>query len=251
MTATVNVRRTTQMLLVLSAMPFLFGFGTTPVAKGAAPAEPALMHDPVTQRTAEFQAATVKPVAPAPAPEPAPAAPKRLATAAGVELVTVSPEASVHGFHEGSTRSLEMTPVGVAGANERGITLPANDDAGVEYVIMASRGRATSPTSAVDIALAEGHDVTSPVTGTVVDVSRYALYGNTSDVMIRIQPDANPDVHVTVFHVVDPTVQAGDKLTAGETVLAAGPRALPFGSQIDRFVGAAGPHVHIQVDPAA
>ena len=205
----------------------------------------AKVHDPVTNRTGEFVAAAVEEPVPAPAPEPAPF---RLAPVANVELVTVSPEAEAHGFHEGSTNSLELTPLGEAVTDQRGIALPEAAADGVDYIVMASRGRATSPTSAVDIALAEGIEVASPVTGTVLDVSRYALYGKTSDVMVRIRPDSNPDVLVTVFHLVDPTVGPGDAVVAGETVIAGGPRALPFGSQIDKFVGHAGPHVHVQVD---
>lgn len=244
--------RQAAILLALSTiLPFVIAAGGAPSISGVDPVAVSPFHDPVAARTAEFEAATASTrPAPAPAPEPEPG-PKRLATVRGVDLYSPSPAALAHGFHEGSTQSVGLEPVGEPVDNPRGIDLPKKSKDGVRYVVMPSRGRAAGPTSAVDVAMDAGVEVASPVTGTVLDVSNYALYGRTNDVMVRIRPEQNPDVLVVVFHVVDPAVGPGDEVVAGETPIAASARPLPFSSQVDRWAGKAGPHVHIQVDPGA
>lgn len=189
--------------------------------------------------------AEVVPASPAPAPPPAPA-PRVLATVDGVELVEPSTSLSAIGFHEGATTATALTPVGRAVANDSWIDTPPTTD-GPDYRIMPSRGRDAGPTTAVDLALPEAEQVRSVVTGTVVNVQQYALYGETTDLLIEIVPEGHTDLKVQLFHMRDARVAIGDRVTAGETVVADHPRQLPFGSQIDRFVGHAGPHVHAQV----
>lgn len=218
--------------------------GVDPIGTNTSPYHDALV--PAAQPKPEAPATAGK-TEPVPAPDPGP---QRLAEVHGVELFSPSPKALAHGFHEGSTNSAELVPVGVADDNPRGISLPKKAKDGVRYVVMPSRGRSAGATSAVDVAMDEGVEVKSPVSGTVVDVSTYALYGRTNDVMMRIRPASNPDVLVVLFHLVDPAVGAGDEVEAGATTVAAGARPLPFSSQVDRWAGKAGPHVHIQVDPA-
>lgn len=214
------------------------GAASLPLAAQARP-EPPARPDPYVG-VGDVVAASLDNVRPATPPAPPEvqveatdeAAPAPLAVVGGVELVSPSPDALIHGFHEGSTKSHALEPV----------------EDGAEHVVMPSRGRSTPPTSAVDVAMEEGIEVLSPVSGTVVEVSDYSLYGNTPDVLISVRPDDNPDLVVRIFHVVDAAVAVGDPVVAGETVVAASSRQLPFGSQIDRFSGATTPHVHIQVD---
>lgn len=182
--------------------------------------------------------------APAAAPAPAPEL-RVFATVDGLELLEPSTEIEALGFHEGSTQGRSLHPVGRVVSNESRMTAPA-DVAGPDYRILASRGRGVGASTAVDIAMAEDVPVQSLVSGTVVSVSEYSLYGRTSDVLIEIVPAGEDDVKVQIFHVRAPQVAAGDQVVAGETVLAH-PRQLPFGSQIDRHVGKAGPHIHVQV----
>ncbi|MBW3619226.1 MAG: M23 family metallopeptidase [Actinobacteria bacterium] len=194
---------------------------------------------------AAASAATATPVAPpAPAPEPEPEH-RVFATVAGLELLEPSTEIAAIGFHEGSTQGLPLHPVGKVLSNEGRMTSP-EDVAGPDYRILASRGRGVGASTAVDIAMSEDLPVHAVVSGTVVNVSDYSLYGRTNDVLIEIVPEGYADVKVQVFHVRHAQVAVGDQVVAGETVLAR-PRQLPFGSQIDRHVGKAGPHVHIQV----
>lgn len=174
-----------------------------------------------------------------------PASPHRVfATVDGVELREPSTRVDELGFHEGSSQGLSLHPVGRVIGNESRMTAPADVD-GPDYRIMASRGRGVGASTAVDIAMAEDVPVHAMVAGTVVTVSDYSLYGRTNDVLIEIVPAGRTDLKVQIFHVRDPKVVAGDVVTP-DTVIAL-PRQLPFGSQIDRHVGHAGPHVHVQV----
>lgn len=205
--------------------------------------------DVLAESLHRMQAAAVTEVTPAPAPQPAPEpeTPAVFATVDDeVELIEPTLELSEIGFHEGSSASLEIDPVGTATVNESWIETPDVAD-GPEYAIMASRGRGVAPTTAVDLAMPEDTDVASIVTGTIVSVNRYSLYGEVPDVFIEIQPEGHPDLKVQMFHIRDITVAVGDEVVAGQTTVAGSPRTLPFPSQIDRLVGHPGPHVHVQV----
>lgn len=156
------------------------------------------------------------------APRPAPP----MATVDGVELAAPARDVAAVGFHEGGSRGLPMTPV---------------DD----HVVMPSRGRGTSPTSAVDIAVGADRTVTAPVSGTVTAANAYSLYGGIRDKLVYIAPD-DGDVTVQMNHLVDVKVEVGDRVEVGEPIATA--RQLPVSSQVDRYHnGPAGPHVHMDV----
>lgn len=174
--------------------------------------------------------------------------PSVVARIGGVELYAPSPMTAVAGFHEGSTRSLALEPVGTGAGSGHQPGDHATQDA--PFVVMGSRGRPAPATSAVDLAVAPDEALASPVTGTVVGISSYALYGEVTDLIVDVRPDADPSVVVRIFHLVDPSVEVGQHLTAGETPLAAAARLLPFASQVDEYTAAPLPHVHIQVDRA-
>lgn len=219
---------------------------SSPTEAAADPTPWTSVSDVIAQSLHRMQAAGTE-ITPAPAPEPEPEQPEVFATVEDeVELLEPSTELLEIGFHEGSTASLPMSPVGEARVNESWIETPEATD-GPEFAIMASRGRGVDPTTAVDLAMPADHEVASIVTGTVVSVNHYSLYGETPDVFIEIAPTGRPDLKVQMFHLRDVSVQVGDEVVAGETLVAASARQLPFGSQIDRHVGEAGPHVHVQV----
>lgn len=179
-----------------------------------------------------------------------PRSPRVVAEVEGVELVEPARDTLARGFHEGSTLSLPLRPVGRTVDNAPGIELPEEQAEGPPYVVMPSRGRASPPTSALDLPLPAGAPVQSVVSGTVTEVTRYQLYGTTPDVMMTIRPDANAQVRIRLFHVVDPQVSPGDRVIAGETTIAGASRRLPFASQVDRYTGDATPHVHVQAERA-
>lgn len=171
------------------------------------------------------------------------------AAAGGVVLSAVSDAVVVTGYHEASrsTGAVALRPAAEAPPVPRDGGRLGDTPA---TVILPSRGRGTAATSAVDLALPAGEAIRSPVDGRVVEVEGYRLYGRSDDVMITIAPDGAADLVVAVLHVDGIRVQAGQRVTAGRTVLAATARRLPFRSQIERYSGAL-PHVHVDVRPTA
>lgn len=147
----------------------------------------------------------------------------------GVQLHLPSRDVLLAGWHEAAgPTALPMQ----RGSQEVAVDLP-------------SRGRPFHPHSALDVAVTPGTEALSPVTGTVVEVSPYVLYGKHPDTRIVIQPDDAPHLGVGVLHVTGPLVTVGQHVTAG-TPLASEATQFPFASQIDRFAGRA-PHIHMEV----
>lgn len=162
--------------------------------------------------------------------------PALIARVQGVDLLDVTTRTLTIGFHEGATSSLALEPI---------FEVP---DGTPEPVVMGSRGRGTAATSAIDIAVPEDAPVTAPASGEIVEANEYALYGSTSDFLVTIAPDEAPHLRIRLFHLEAPQVAVGDRVVAGETVIAERSRVLPFSSQIDRLTGRRAPHVHVQVD---
>lgn len=197
------------------------------------------------------------PAGPAPAPpergataaEPAPASPVRFASYEDVELFLPTPRTMIVGFHEASYRNaVRLRPWGapLASDNPRKEAAPPRDP-GPNYAVMSTRGRPTQATSAADLAVPAGTRIASPVTGTVVEVSPYQLYGRHSDLRIRIRPEARPDLLVTVLHVQGAEVAVGDRVVGGESPLAARATHFPFRSHVDAYSGGRPPHVHVEL----
>lgn len=202
-------------------------------------------------------------VAPAPPPAPtaapvtappttAPPAPKNIVPlrtrtvveqpwlpfAAVQEVVLHHPSAQVEkvGFHESNHDGAQaMTPLPTA----------------VDPTVLESRERDTARTGAADVVAHPEIEVRAPVTGTVKRGGRYVLYCDHYDYYVVIEPDAHPGWEVKVLHIAGLYVKKGERVTAGETVLAPYPTQLPFESQVDETTGQpAWPHVHIEVvDP--
>lgn len=192
-------------------------------------------------------------VTPAPAPAPEthnpdlPATPV-FADADGVELALPSTSVRLVGFHEATKPRVALAPHGTPTANHNPgkVDLPG-PSTGPNYLVLPSRGRPQAGTTSVDVAVEPDTPILSPVTGTVISVDRYALYGETSDWIIHLQATGRPDLGIMVMHIVDPQVWGGEHVHAGETVIAGRVRRLPFVSQIEEFAGVGVPHVHMQV----
>lgn len=166
-------------------------------------------------------------VAPPPAADAHSRATKRMATVSGVPVHLPTSHAIYVGYHQASYRSVR----------------PMRRHIGV---LLPPRGRGTHRTGAVDVSVRRNTPVYAPVTGKVVEVKRYRLYGRTTDYRIRIVPDANRRMLTTVLHVESPTVRVGQRVKGGWTRIAKRARPLPFTSQIDRAVGRRYPHVHVE-----
>lgn len=155
------------------------------------------------------------------------------------EVVLHHPSARVErvGFHESNhdgAQSMEPMPTAAAPAT------------------LESRERGTAPRSAADIVSDPAVEIRAPVTGTVKRAGHYVLYCKYSDDFVVIEPDGRPGWEVKLLHITGVRVRAGDRVVAGETVLAPRPTQLPFESQVDedRTSDPAWPHVHIEVvDP--
>jgi hypothetical protein len=151
-------------------------------------------------------------------------------------------------YHEASGReALAMNPLGTCTRNENRTKFkPPLPVDGPRYVVMSSRGRPRPATSALDVALKTTEPVLSPITGTVIRVKSYRLYGTYRDVRLVVEPAGRPDLRVVLIHLTDVRVRRGSQVLAGTSLLGY-PRALPFRSQVNDYVGAGISHVHLEV----
>lgn len=153
-------------------------------------------------------------------------------------------------FHQASKpEALTLNPIGRLIANDNPSFTPGRNTAGPGYRILSSRGRGRPPTSAVDIVVPKGALIAAPVSGRVVEVRQYPLYGRMLDWRIAIQPSGYPLLEVVLIHVERPRVAVGDRVVAGQTPLGV-VRQLGFTSQVDYVTNKHLPHTHIEVKSA-
>jgi len=205
-----------------------------------------------------FQAAGLLPV-PGTAPSsPAPAQsasslqrrwrPVAFARARGVRLYLPAPHVVAVTYHEASFHdALALHPLGhsIHDYNTWKFKPPARTP-GPGYIVMSSRGRSTPATSAADIVLGRDTAVRSPVDGTVVLVKPYHLYCRYADVLLKIRPEGERRLAVSLIHLRRVDVHAGEHVFATLSLLGY-PRAFPFRSQVDDYVRGGNPHVHIEI----
>ena len=117
---------------------------------------------------------------------------------------------------------------------------------------MEDRERGTGSRTAADVVADPDVEIRAPVTGRVKRAGTYVLYCDYRDDYVVIEPDERPGWEVKVLHINGVRVRGGDRVVAGETVLAPRPTRLPFDSQVDEFTAPPPwPHVHIEVvDPS-
>jgi murein DD-endopeptidase MepM/ murein hydrolase activator NlpD len=180
-----------------------------------------------------------------------PNGPVELATHGAVRIITEGSRVELVSFHESS--SSEALPFesshAVISANPAIESDAPDEDAPV--IVLPTRQRPGAPTSAIDLAMTPGEQVVAPISGEVVAVDDFSLYGRTPDVIVKIRSSEDPSVILRALHLVDPLVEVGDTVEAGFTPIAAEARQLPFESQMDRFTaahrGQAAPHVHFEI----
>lgn len=109
--------------------------------------------------------------------------------------------------------------------------------------------RTGEPDTAVDIGANPGTDVYAPISGSVLQARSYMLYGKHPDWEIHIRPDGHPELDLVLIHVEDVSVQAGDRVVAGVTRIAA-VRDLTkvMYLQLATYTLNGGAHVHIQLN---
>lgn len=160
------------------------------------------------------------------------------ATVGGITLVHPSSRVERVGFHQSNhDGARQLEPLATA----------------VEPATLETRDRLTGSRTAADVVIDPDVEVRAPVTGTVKRAGTYVLYCEYSDDYAVIQPDGQPGWEVKILHIDGVQVSAGERVVAGQTVIAGGPTPLPFESQVDELTTADSPwpHVHIEViDPA-
>jgi len=104
--------------------------------------------------------------------------------------------------------------------------------------------------SALDCGAKPGTTVIAPVSGTVMEIRPYKLYGRVDDFEFNIKPDAWSDVDVIVLHVTDPSVKIGDHILGGLTPIAS-VRNLTSkltGISLGSYTSEGGNHTHVQLN---
>lgn len=118
-------------------------------------------------------------------------------------------------------------------------------------VLRMWRSRPGEPDSAVDVGAPAGSDVFAPVSGTIVKIKRYKLYGKYDDYEIHIQPKGRPDIDAVMIHIEDLSCEVGDEVTAGVTRIAAVRKLSDrVNHQLGDYTKGGGDHVHLQLNNA-
>ncbi len=103
---------------------------------------------------------------------------------------------------------------------------------------------------AVDVGAKRNTVARAPVSGKVIQVRPYMLYGRYGDVEVDILPDAKPSVRVIIFHVCRVAVRKGQRVVSGVTPVGrVRDLASCFEPQLAEFTHERGNHVHIQIKP--
>lgn len=165
------------------------------------------------------------------------------------------------GFHQAAyTYALHMTtPLAEAdnsdtkdahGTGRDADAQPTGPDAVLQgEFIRMWRSRPGNPDSAVDVGANPGSAVFSPVTGTVIKIKEYKLYGKHDDYEIHIQPKGWPTIDLVIIHVTDLSVAVGDEVVGGVTRIAAVRKLSDrVHHQLRDYTGDGGDHVHIQLN---
>jgi len=120
---------------------------------------------------------------------------------------------------------------------------------GGKVIRMWRASRSGAPDTAADIGALPGVPVIAPVSGTVIEVKPYLLYGVHNDLEIHIQPTGWPEIDLVIIHVTDPTVKAGDLVVGGITRIAS-VRLLSdrVNHQLADYTPDPGDHIHMQLN---
>lgn len=211
-----------------------------------------------TTRTANSAAAA--------APDDRRAATPIFATCKGLKLHLPVPVKSLTeiGFHQASyswaipmkthMKDADMDKVAKTKSTNRDLDAqPEGPDGELTgQVLRMWRNRPGKPNTAVDVGAKPGTDVLAPVTGTVVRIKEYKLYGRYADYEMHIIPDNTTDIDVVLIHITDLQIEVGDRVNAGTTVVAKVRKLSDkFQDQLGRYTKGGGDHVHVQVNDSS
>ncbi len=111
-------------------------------------------------------------------------------------------KASESNAHRGTSRDTSRQPTGA-------------DAVLVGKVLRMWRARPGKPDTAADVGAKPGTTVISPVTGTVVKIKSYKLYGKWPDYEMHIVPDGYDNLDIVMIHLADLEVKPGQRVIAG------------------------------------
>lgn len=196
------------------------------------------------------------PTSPSPEPTPTPVPTRLYAKNASWNLRLNLPASPADllavGFHQASGKKvLKQTPTSSVIRIYKPIKTKQllGKVTGIKMFQQALRGRGTSNMTAADCAVKPNSIILAPVTGTVMMVKNYRLYGVYKDVQLEILPDAtSPKIRVVVLHVQDPRVKVGDRVEGGVTPIAT-VRHFRFLSSVNRYLPVRyADHTHVQIN---
>jgi murein DD-endopeptidase MepM/ murein hydrolase activator NlpD len=145
-------------------------------------------------------------------------------------------KASESNAHRGTSRDTSRQPTGA-------------DAVLVGKVLRMWRARPGRPDTAADVGAKPGTTVISPVTGTVVKIKSYKLYGKWPDYEMHIVPDGYDNLDIVMIHLADLEVKPGQRVIAGVTPVAHVRKLSDkFTDQLAQYVKDGGDHVHLQVN---
>ena len=107
--------------------------------------------------------------------------------------------------------------------------------------------------TSVDVGAKKGTVAYAPVSGTVVKIKKYSLFGQIDDYEMHIQSPDHPELDVVVLHITKLKVKVGDEVIGGCTPIA---KVRNIGDVIDNNLmnftkpGDPGNHCHVQVNDA-
>ena len=147
-------------------------------------------------------------------------------------------------------RAVSLSPIGAqvnGGAVARTLQRLFSGRAPIRYYLMSSAGRVVAQMAAVDIGAPAGTPVCTPVSGQVIGVKSYRLYGKYDDVQVDIRPKGTSDVIISLLFIEDPVVQIGQTVEAGKTQIGKVRAAQgDLGERLAEYTHDTGSHVHLQ-----
>lgn len=148
--------------------------------------------------------------------------------------------------------SARVERVGFHESNNDGARVMEPLPTAADPITLESRARGTGARTAADVVSDPNVEIRAPVSGRVLRSGTYVLYCDYRDDFAVIEPDERPGWEVKVIHITGVRVRPGERVVAGETVIAARPTKLPFESQVDETTAdPPWPHAQIEVvDPS-
>lgn len=161
-------------------------------------------------------------------------------------------ETSIIAYHAVSDEdSVALEPLGErvnGNLVARGVERVVSGTSDIRYHVLENKGRVVTETGAVDIGAPAGTEVVSPVTGEVVSVKSYKLYGKYDDYQVDIRPKSASDIIVSLLLVASPQVHIKQSVEAGKTVIGAVREPVPeLAERLTPLTGDSGSHIHLQV----